>query len=444
MVSNKVIYALSIVVIILLIVNAYLITSFIGLQNRTTELANAVSEVSSGLSDVNERLNEVLSKIEELTGKLSELASKYEVLSSDVAKVKEEVSSKVSEVKEGLSSLDEVVKSLAIRVGEEIKGLKKLHEELREEVRDLISSVKYPMVVTDALGRTVVIPYEPMRVVSVAPSITEIIFGIGAGDKVVGVDEYSNYPPEVMELREKGVIEVVGGFATLNIEKIIALNPDLVVMVKFGAQIKHIDALAKVGIPVLVLSDESVEEIFRSILILGVVLNKPSEAIDLVITMRTELLSIHEKVSTYLAEHNLSKLRVYFEVWPDPLGTIGNASFINDIITLAGGINVFGNESWSYSIITPEEVIARAPDVIVTTTHGGLYGGASDVLEMIMTRPGWDAIPAVKNGRVYVFTGEYEDIMVRPGPRVVKAVEALAKVLYPEAFGVSPPPNIIS
>ena len=382
------------------------------------------------------------------------LSSKVSSISAQGA-TKEDVQSiaqSVQEIQEAITNLSTAVAELNARISqtqglsEEIKNLSTSIEQLREyvseEVSKLREELKYPITLTDALGRSVTFTHPPQRIVCTAPSATEIVFAVGAGDSVIGVDQYSNYPPEVVEGKESGRIAVVGGFSTVNVEKIAELKPDVVFMTP-GVQEKFVKPLENLGITVFVLWEGSIGDVYRSILTVGLITDHFDQAASLVQNISERIASTHQAVIKYLNTTGEEPLKVYYELSFD-YWTVGSGSFINDVIALAGGINIFGNESMPYFQASPEAVIEADPDVIITTGMGGWYGPPQQIIQRIISRPGWSNITAVKEGRVYVLNGTLEDILVRPGPRIAAAVEVIARILYPQAFGISEVPNIIN
>lgn len=438
MVSTKEVIALFIVAIVIIsgFFAAVLYYQSNVLSSSIASIKQSFLAVQSNLSMVNNAVNEVRSSISSTNEKLSKLESKVAHIEDALANVNKSIDITWSK----LNELNRLLFTVATNVSKVSLKYSKLERSLIM-LKEYVTSLKYPMAVTDALGRQVIITHEPERIVSAAPSITEILFAIGAGDKVVGVDEYSNYPPVVRELVKNGTIEVIGGFSTINIEKIALLRPD-VVFLTTGIQEKFIKELASMGITVYVLSDKSIEDVFTDILVIGVIVNKADNAVKLVEELKARLMKTYLIVHEYLNKTNTQTLKVYFEVYPD-YWTIGRDSFINDIIVLAGGKNIFSDVETPYFPASPEEIIIRNPDVILTTAMYGSFGPPENLVDRIKSREGWSNITSVKEGRIYVFKGALEDIMVRPGPRVVIAVEVLARVLYPRAFNISSIPNVI-
>ncbi len=407
--------ALAVVVMALVLVAAFSAFSFYQVQQLRSEVAG-VAEEGASREDV-QSIAESVQQVQEAIANLSQAVA--------------ELNAKISQTQ----GLGEVVQNLSASINS-------LREYVSEEIARLREELKYPLTLTDALGRSVTFTAPPQRIVCTAPSATEIVFAVGAGDLVVGVDQFSNYPPAVVEGRESGKIAVVGGYSTINVEKVVELRPDVVFMTP-GVQEKFVKALENLGIKVFVLWEGSIGDVYRSILTAGLITNHFDEAVSLVQDISERIAAAHAAVIKYLNETGQEPLKVYYELSLD-YWTIGSGSFINDVIALAGGVNIFANESMPYFQASPEAIIEADPDAIITTGMGGWFGPPQEIINKIVLRPGWGNITAVREGRVYVLNGTLEDILVRPGPRIAAAVETIARVLYPQAFGLSEVPNIIN
>ncbi len=270
----------------------------------------------------------------------------------------------------------------------------------------------YPVTITDDAGREVTIQAEPKRIVSVAPSNTELVFALGKGSALVGRSDFDNYPPEVES------IPSIGGFHPPNYEKIVAAEPDLLLMI--GGSVEAREKLVnEYNITVYVVDAQTFEELYESIRKLGVVLNAQEQAENVIARMKQEVKKVTDKVAAAK-----SKPKVFYEVWHDPLMTAGTHTFINDLITLAGGENVGASvEGWSNFSL--EQLVAANPDVIIA--------GSPDAASQVMSRPGWEGIKAVQDGKV--FGVENPDLVSRPGPRLVQGLWWMAETLHPELFG---------
>ena len=278
------------------------------------------------------------------------------------------------------------------------------------------STSAFPLTITDASGAEIHLEKAPERLVSLAPSNTENAFALGLGSKVVGVTDWDNYPEEVKE------IEKIGGLEP-NIEKILSLEPDLVIA-HVSANNKSIQPLRDAGLKVLALPDsKNFDGVYEALRMLGKATGTQDKAEEVIQQMEQKKAAITAKVAD-LSEKE--KVKVWVEVSPD-LYTAGRGTFIDDLIRLAGGINVAAEEE-GWVQLSEEQVIAAQPDVIITT-----YGGyeTEKPSEQIRARKAWADLPAVKENRIYDLNS---DLVSRPGPRLVEGLEQVAKCLYPERF----------
>jgi iron complex transport system substrate-binding protein len=277
----------------------------------------------------------------------------------------------------------------------------------------------FPIALTDDLGRQVTVSALPRRIVSLSPSTTETLFAVGAGDQVVGVTKFCNYPPEA-QTREK-----VGGFSanTISVETIIALKPDLVLS---AGEIHRpvIEALERAGIPVFASAPKEFAGVYAAIESVGRLTGHEAEASGVVADMKARVSAVKDKTK---ALHQDRRPTVFYEVWDEPLMTAGPKSFVGTLIELAGGVNIFADVSEEYPQVSSEEVVRRNPAVILgPDSHGDRLKP-----EMIQTRSGWGGLRAVREGRIYLVNG---DIVSRPSPRLVEALEEIARVLHPDLF----------
>ena len=270
--------------------------------------------------------------------------------------------------------------------------------------------------VVDDYGRTVTLEAIPERIVSIAPSPTEILFAIGAGPQVVGVDNYSDYPVAARSLPQ------VGDY-TLNIETIISLQPDLIVGGDL-VPLAQLEQLEGQGIPYVLLADRTLEDVLKTIRLAGVITGHIEEANEVADSLSDRIDAVKAKT---LAPGVL-KPKVYIE-YDEFMGlwTYGPGSFGDDLIIAAGGVNVAHNTSSEYPMVESEFVIAQNPDIIVYTT--GPWSTLSE--ETYINRPGWDTITAVVNGDIY---GMDANLLSRYGPRIVDCLEQLAEIVHPELF----------
>ena len=278
----------------------------------------------------------------------------------------------------------------------------------------------FPLTVTDSNNHKVTLPSQPQKIISLAPSDTEIVYALGQGSRLVGVDLFSDYPPEA-----KSVLNIGGSRGNFDLEKIVALHPDVVL----AAGTTSSDNLKKLEdlklIVVVVSSDQTtMDSIMSDIKLVGTVLGVPAQAAQVTAGMQLRLDSLKTKVATAK-----SKPKVYWELDgtnPAKPYTVGAGNFVNDLITLAGGENVFGAVASPFPQVGAESVVAAAPEVIILSDFA--YGISP---ESVKARSGWSGVPAVKNNRVMPI----DDALVsRPGPRIVNGLEAATRIIHPELF----------
>ena len=268
----------------------------------------------------------------------------------------------------------------------------------------------YPISVKDFANRSITIEKEPKRIVSLAPSITETLYYLGALDKVVGITKFDNFPADVKEGRT-----VIGGFSDPNIELIASLKPDLIIITSM--HYKYLEQLEQIA-PVVVVDPGNIDEIYEQLELFGRILNKQGEAEGVINFMKAKIEEIEIKVA------DKPKVKVFYIVWSNPLMTAGKGSFINDLITLAGGENIFEDvQGWPQ--VSVEEVLGRDPDVIILPPHAGITREELCKSELSKTS-------AVRNGRVFVISDD--DIVSRPSPRIVEGLEEFARLIHPQAF----------
>ena len=272
------------------------------------------------------------------------------------------------------------------------------------------AATTYPLTLTDDLGRKVILQAEPRRVVSVLPSTTETLCALGLCERLVGVDDYSDFPASVSKLPK------VGGLYNPNIEAMVALKPDLVVVSKYG---KLAESLAAAGITVLAVNPETYDEVFSKTLVLGRVMNREAQAKTLVIQMRRDIARIE-----ILTKNAVRKPTAYYEVDPTPY-TVGPNSFIGVLLGKAGAVNIIPASLGDFPKISPELVVQQNPQLILGVD-----------LATAKARPGWANIAAVKSGRVTAIVpgSALDNLLTRPGPRLPLALAALAKIVHPEMF----------
>ena len=280
----------------------------------------------------------------------------------------------------------------------------------------LVSAQEQGITVIDDFGREVLIPHEPTRIVSTAPSITETLFALGLGNEVVGVTRYCNYPPEVLEKIGKGEITVIGGYTDPSLEKILELNPDLVI----GHNLlnpEFVKKLEDAGIPIIVVkTSETIQGVYDDIKLIGKACWADDAASKLVEELRSKITFWEKQVESF------EKVKVAEIAWVNPLWVAGNGTYIHDIIEHAGGRNVFAARGW-WASVSDEELVEKDPEyIIVPYKHGQelIYEGVMKMKE-----------EGLIHGEVIQID---PDIISRPGPRVALLLEEVVKALHPEVW----------
>ncbi len=287
-----------------------------------------------------------------------------------------------------------------------------------------IARQTFPMVVKDDLDRKVVISEEPDNIISLAPSVTEVLFSLGLDNKVIGVTKFCDYPPKVPNLVDNGEIEIVSEITTTNTEKVVSLNPSLVITAA-GTPMDTINQLERLGIPVVGIEGENISDVISDIRLVGRATGTIEKAQEMIQDMEKEMNKITQKTSGISEDQ---KPRVFYEVGTNPLWTAGPGTFIHEIINLAGGINVAENIGKQYSSITEEEIITMKPDVFVIAVHG-----TEVPLSTVSSVKGrFEGIDAVEENRVYKLSPKEIDMFSRPGPRLIDALGKMANLLHPE------------
>jgi len=297
---------------------------------------------------------------------------------------------------------------------------------LQSDIANLQSELyKYRnLTLVDDRGYVLNLTSYPNRVVSLAPSNTEILFAIGAGDKVVGVTNYCNYPYNFSAWIEAGNLTSVGDYWTPNIEAIVTLEPDLIFAA--FAQEQVVNTLRGMGYKVLVLDPGNIDDTLKDIVLVGRATNKDVEAGILVNNLRQRIDAVVSKVADAT-----STPKVYYEVWYDPIWSVGSESWENELIEKAGGINIFADQNLDYFMPSAEAFIERNPDIIILPFGHGAEPPFWGSFDQVKARPGWDVVSAVQNDRLYTIDA---DIIARPGPRIVDALEILAQIIHPELY----------
>ena len=276
--------------------------------------------------------------------------------------------------------------------------------------------------INDQLGRQVDVPDDPQRIVSLAPSITEIVFKLNQAPRLKGVTQYSNFPADASALPK------VGSYVRLDLEKIIALDPDLCIAIKDGNPRKLVERLQSMKIPVYVVDPRNLDTVIQTIVEIGHLLNASEKADMLANMMRNRL----QRIKQLVAEIE-NRPRVFIQIGISPIISAGSKTFIHDLILKAGGINVAAG-STAYPRYSREQVLALSPDIIIIThVHSDHFD--RDLVNSLKSKETdwsrWPNLPAARDQRIYIVDS---DLFDRPSPRLLDGLELLAELIHPDLF----------
>lgn len=265
----------------------------------------------------------------------------------------------------------------------------------------------------DQTGRSVRVPDNPRRIISLMPSLTEMVFDLGQGERIIAVTQYSNDPPPVRKLPK------VGSYVHLDLERIVALKPDLCLAYRDGNPKFMVDRLESLGIPVYAFDPRSLEGIMDSITRLGAIVHAQTRAAEQVATMHTRLAAVEARVAKLA-----TRPRVFFQIDASPIVSAGSNTFIHKLITRAGGDNLAAGNT-TYPRYSWEDVLLMAPEVVIVTSMAGGYTEA----QLKEGWRKWPQIPAVRNQRLHVVSADQFD---RPTARLLDGLEKLVDLLHPQ------------
>ncbi|MBU0485288.1 MAG: cobalamin-binding protein [Proteobacteria bacterium] len=270
--------------------------------------------------------------------------------------------------------------------------------------------------IIDQAGRTVQVPDKISRLISLAPSITEIVYALEQGEKLVGATQYSTHPAAAQKLPR------VGSYVRLDLEKIISLKPNLCLGIKDGNPEHTVSKLEELGIPVYVIDPRNLDDIVEVTKRLGKLLGAEETSNILVAEMLSRMTAIRQKIA--LTD---TKPAVFFQIDAAPIITVGRDTFIHELITLAGGRNVAGGPD-PYPRYNWEDILKLQPEIVIVASMAG--GHTPEELKSGWLK--WPQIPAVKNKRLYVVDA---DLIDRPTPHLLDGLEEFARIIHPEIFG---------
>lgn len=273
--------------------------------------------------------------------------------------------------------------------------------------------------VKDLVGRTIIVADNPKRVVALAPSITEIIFALEQHHRLKGVSRFSDFPPEAADFPK------VGSYVHLDVERIVSLRPDICIGIKDGNPLTVVRQLDAMGIPFFGVDPIDLDSVIESIEVIGDLLGAPDKARVISEDMRRRIEAVKQKTNGLRP-----KPRVFVQIGISPIVSVGNGTFIHQLITLAGGSNVAAGAN-PYPRYSKEQVIALAPEVLVISSMA-----RATVFEEVKAQwLQWPAIPAVRNQAVHIAP---TNIFDRPTPRLVDGLEKMARYIHPQLFKDTP------
>jgi iron complex transport system substrate-binding protein len=271
----------------------------------------------------------------------------------------------------------------------------------------------------DQLGRKLNLPAPPQRLVTLAASLTEIVFALGAGSRVVGVEQFSDYPPAARELPK------VGSYISPDLERIVALQPDLCLAIKDGNPRHVVDRLQSLAIPVYVVDPHNLSGVIATVAEIGDLLDAKGKAGELTADLSRRYQRIKD-----LAARVAHRPRVFFQISVSPIVSAGSATFLDELITTAGGLNLAAGKV-PYPRFSQEQILALKPEVIIITSMD--RGGVFEQVKAGWER--WETLPAARDHRIFLIDS---DIVDRPSPRLLDGLEMLFGLIHPELKGDLP------
>ncbi len=341
-------------------------------------------------------------------------------------------SAQLASLSSEVSSLNHTIASQQQSIESQLASLSSQQGYLQSQINELRSSMEFPASAVDATGQQIVVYSMPTRIVSLMPSDTAILFAVGAGPQVVGVDEYSNWPPYLSSLEANGTVKDVGSGWYPDPEVILSVRPDLVFGVSsVPSNYALKQQFASYGIPVVLLPDGTIEDVVQSIYVAGRLTGHVAGAQALADNVTAELQFAEYKVM------GLNRTSVALVVWPSPIWVAGNGTWEDQMIAAAGGSNAFSNVS-GWAPVDPEALIAEKPQVIIYAAGHGEFNYTEFMSTLYQELgPAADSVPAIADGRVYAVTGAYNDWLVQPGPFVGEGTILLSVLIHPEAYGIN-------
>jgi len=269
--------------------------------------------------------------------------------------------------------------------------------------------------VTDEIGRKVKISNYPKRIISLAPSITEILFALHLNEEIIGVTDYCDFPAAATNKPK------IGGFINPSIEKIVSLKPDLIIGTRDGNLMETIHRLSDFGFSVYLINPKSFNGVTKTIHRIGEMVGREEESKKIIGNMVLKKEDIVTRTKSFL------KPKVFFQIGYTPIITVGKGTLADDLIRLAGGRSISENELINYPLYTIETILLKAPEIIIMSS----MESKRDYLNLVKMWQNWKTIPAVKMNAIYIVDSNLVD---RPTPRIVEGLEALVRMIHPEVL----------
>jgi len=266
---------------------------------------------------------------------------------------------------------------------------------------------------TDETGRGVRIPYPPQKIISLAPSITEILFALELDKEIAGVTDFCDYPEAVSKKAR------IGGFVNPSIEKIVSIQPDLIIAIRDGNRMETIHRLSDLSFPVYVVDPKGFDGVITTLRNIGEIVGRQEKSRR----MTAEIITRRDKVFTLT--RSLHRPTVFFQVGYLPMITVGKGTLADDLIRLAGGASISENESAAYPSYNVELVVQKAPEIIIMSS----MDSKRDYSSLVKMWQTWKTIPAVKKNAIHILDSNIVD---RPTPRIVEGLGAMLRVIHPE------------
>lgn len=278
-----------------------------------------------------------------------------------------------------------------------------------------ISAEGKERLLTDEMGRKVKIPHSARRIISLAPSITEILFALGLNEEIAAVTNFCDYPEAVLNKPR------IGGFVNPDIEKIVSLKPDLIIGIRDGNRMDTVHRLNDFGFPVYLIDPKGFNGVMGTIKNIGDVVGREKESRRMIKNM------VNKRENIITLTRSLSKPRVFFQVGDVPMITVGKGTLADDLIRLAGGRSISENELMGYPSYSIETILLKAPEIIIMSS----MESKKNYLNLVKKWQNWESIPAVKMNAIYVIDSNLVD---RPTPRIAEGLEALVRIIHPEVL----------